>query len=226
MKKLSALRTELTGNIADLRHGATFVSCGCLELLLQTRYVDIGPDLLKQAYELWRLLKGIEGRASRTAETKTDAIPLLQALAVAIFSIERGIGRGEFTGPQTISSMVWIVDEPFRRSCAYTRATPLTAQDPYCLSGFLHQDSEADGGQTDPSADSPSSDPTWVKPGGETGGWLGQMQHLCAPLCTAPLTFPHYPGSLREDFPLPDNLMMPLPIAIPPAPAINWWRTS
>jgi hypothetical protein len=115
IRKLTALYTELTGNIADLRSAGQYVSYGCLERLLQTLYVDLGPELLKDIYELWHQLRLID-RGDKSQELVQDTISRLQAFASEISAINASLARGEFVEPPMISSMVWI--SPADRSSA------------------------------------------------------------------------------------------------------------
>ena len=57
VKKMGALLTELSGNRLALRqymstHNPQVFSLGCLGLLIQTLYVDVGTDVLKLCSEL------------------------------------------------------------------------------------------------------------------------------------------------------------------------------
>lgn len=113
LKKLSALCTEITGNVADLRSRIEYISYGCLELLLQTRYIDPGPEILKEAYELWHILQTI-GSQSRdtTGEFIETTISRLQLFHAAITAIIGSIGSGEFEEPEKVSTMVWAAHMP------------------------------------------------------------------------------------------------------------------
>jgi hypothetical protein len=110
INKLSALATEISGNIVDLSSDAKYISYGCLELLLQSRYIDPGPDVLRLAYELWHLLKNIDA-GERAVEVRQAALLKLQNLELATRSIQERISRSEFEEPPMPSSMLWTTDE-------------------------------------------------------------------------------------------------------------------
>jgi hypothetical protein len=112
VKKLTALLTELSGNrlaIERLMENPTapaFLSHDCLGLLLQTLYVDIGPELLKVAYELlWKL--------RMSAVMEHDPALLHTALHEIYFLTEHLSGvleklqLGQFQEPAQVSTMVW-----------------------------------------------------------------------------------------------------------------------
>ncbi|MEE9186648.1 MAG: hypothetical protein V3U10_01290 [Bacteroidota bacterium] len=115
IKKLGALFTELTGNVLSLGglngddsdHIAVHqISTDCLKLLLHTLYIDPGPDVLKQAYELLRDLE-------QTRSDAPDAVFIEQcrlscfALGRIIMATRECLCRGEYEEPPNISTMVW-----------------------------------------------------------------------------------------------------------------------
>jgi hypothetical protein len=112
VKKLTALLTELSGNrlaIEELMNDPTapvFLSHDCLGLLLQTLYIDVGPDLLKVAYELlWKLrATAIVGR---DASLLHQALHELVFLTVALSGILEKLQLGEYQEPAKVSTMVW-----------------------------------------------------------------------------------------------------------------------
>jgi hypothetical protein len=106
LNKLSALSTEITGNIADLERGGEYISIGCLELLLQTRYVDPGPEFLKEGYELWHALRTLNS-GNRTPGLTQDALSRLETFYSAVAAIIESIGKGEFAESPSLSNMVW-----------------------------------------------------------------------------------------------------------------------
>jgi hypothetical protein len=108
IKKLSALYTEITGNISDLAaETGKYVAYGCLELLLHTRYVNLGPDLLHQAYELWHLLRTID-LGAREPDMVDRAVAQLQSFQEHIFFLTDSILRNEFVEPPTVTMMQWV----------------------------------------------------------------------------------------------------------------------
>src|SRR5205085_7266215 len=112
IKKLSALYTEFTGNrivLTQLRKSPDYeptLSYDCLKLLLQTLYIDIGPELLKTAYELQNKFRVIE-RCHRDAEFLEQTIIDLKKLATEIVGIRNRLTRGQYEEPRSISTMVW-----------------------------------------------------------------------------------------------------------------------
>lgn len=121
IKKLGALGTELTGNrniLAEVPKDATYtdlLSSDCLNLLCQTMYIDIGPELLKVAYELTYQLKhirrqppnaGLIGQAQGNIDKLIGEVDRIRAMMI----------RGEFTEPATVSTMLWVpIPESARR---------------------------------------------------------------------------------------------------------------
>jgi hypothetical protein len=122
LKKLSALITEISGNIVDLRSGGRYLSYGCLELLLQTRYIDPGPEVLRRAYELWHVFKSIDS-GDRVTETVDIAAERLEALSPLVQGLYDNLGKGEFTEPRNISAMIWSTAPEFlQKSIAVVNA--------------------------------------------------------------------------------------------------------
>jgi hypothetical protein len=110
LKKLNALCTELTGNIIALdRKEPGLLMTDCLQLLLQTLYVDPGPATLKQAYELCYDLRhlskvNVVDTDLWSAESfKQKASDLLEELS----SLRRTLATGKFSEPADPSYMVW-----------------------------------------------------------------------------------------------------------------------
>lgn len=114
IKKLEALYTELSRNILCLENApdgalaegqAVDVSTDCLKLLLHTRYVSVGPDLLRQGYELLRTLEHIRGGHILTipATTVTEA----KALSNGIVAMRELLGQVDYEEPEQISTLVW-----------------------------------------------------------------------------------------------------------------------
>jgi len=118
VKKLGALLTELSGNrlaiAQQLSSGeAQPLSHGCIQLLVQTLYVDIGPELLKTCYELeYRLGLIIKGGAN--SGILEQALERTELLFERISDIRDRIGRGEFAEPAVASTMVWSPAAPLR----------------------------------------------------------------------------------------------------------------
>ncbi len=111
VKKLGALLTELSGNELAIRQYLSteepqLYSLGCLQLLLQTRYVDVGPELLKATYELDYKLELLKSdRQGR--ETATAALEEIEIVAQGISGIRQRIVKGDFAEPAEASMMLW-----------------------------------------------------------------------------------------------------------------------
>lgn len=111
LKKLSALLTELSGNRLALRqymstHQPQVFSAGCLELLIQTLYVDVGPDVLKLCYELEYKLHLLQ-KDIYPAEVLSEAFEQTEILGRKIGEIKNKITKGEFIEPASVSNMAW-----------------------------------------------------------------------------------------------------------------------
>jgi hypothetical protein len=108
-KKLGALYTELTGNQIELGNpsadAGARVSVECLALLLRTYYVDLGPKLLKQAYELyWHLRKYAQPLYIDRPQIDLTA---MQRLAAEILEIRQELLRGQYVEPSSPTTMAW-----------------------------------------------------------------------------------------------------------------------
>jgi hypothetical protein len=113
IKKLGALGTELTGLrnvLAEVPKEPTYadlLSCDCLKLLCQTMYVDVGPELLKVAYELTYKLEHIR-RQPIDARVIRETQMTIEQLTGEVDRIREMMIRGEFTEPATVSTMLWV----------------------------------------------------------------------------------------------------------------------
>lgn len=109
LKKITALVTELTGTKAAIEHclktgEQVFINCDCLTLLLQTLYVDLGPDVLRQAYELRsRLMELPRGGYSQ----RSRVVNRIDSLLDSLIPIRRQMAAGEFVEPGLLSTMEW-----------------------------------------------------------------------------------------------------------------------
>jgi hypothetical protein len=115
IRKLTALYTETTGNREALKvqidgsEGPLLISDDCLRLLLTTLYVDPGPEILKQAYELQRLyasmqLRPVVGGADRVLQ---HALTSTISFGNTVRDLREQIVRGEFREGENASLMVW-----------------------------------------------------------------------------------------------------------------------
>jgi hypothetical protein len=111
IKKIGALLTELSGNRLALRQqletGKPQVfSLGCIELLIQTLYVDVGTDILKVCYEFQYKLQLLQKEISSN-QIIASSIRESDILYNKISDIRTRITRGEFSEPSMISMMTW-----------------------------------------------------------------------------------------------------------------------
>ena len=112
LKKLGALITELSGNSLALRQQALtgkpqLLSVGCIQLLLQTRYLDVGPEMLKRAYELEYHLEVLRREGSSPHALWASTMTELETFTRGISDVRDSVSKGEFTEPTTISMMTW-----------------------------------------------------------------------------------------------------------------------
>jgi hypothetical protein len=117
-KKLGALLTELSGNRLALEQwlalgNRQLLATGCLQLLLQTMYIDVGPDLLKTCYELEHKLRQLNepnlvGSPLGMANAAQSEVGVLQD---GITEIRERIVKGEFREPSVPSRMSWYPSE-------------------------------------------------------------------------------------------------------------------
>lgn len=115
IKKLGAFYTELTGNSICLRglliepknkEIAKLITYECLMLLLQTLYIDVGPNLLKTTYELFTLLRRIES-GNRQKLLLKSALQHLVTLSKELLAIREKLILGEYQEPRAVSTMEW-----------------------------------------------------------------------------------------------------------------------
>jgi hypothetical protein len=116
VKKLGALLTELSGNRLALRqnmstHEPQVFSLGCLGLLIQTLYVDVGTDVLKVCYELEYKLQLLQKDIYPVGVVK-EAFEQTKILGQKVEEIRNRITKGDFTEPPTVSTMMWSPREP------------------------------------------------------------------------------------------------------------------
>jgi hypothetical protein len=123
IKKLGALLTELTGLrnlLGDLRQdwrNVVLLSCDCVKLLCNTMYVDVGPNLLKAAYELVYRINILQRQTSEDLPLVRETEVALDQFTQEISGVREMMIRGEFAEPTTISTMAWVpIPEPQRRS--------------------------------------------------------------------------------------------------------------
>jgi hypothetical protein len=147
LKKLSALYTELSetelilddclgANGTPASRAASLLQTGCLDLLLQTLYIDPGPIRLGQLYEFRQdiqLIKNAMADPHRVRKARTAAT----ALSGAVHELRTRLLKGQFEEPTSVSVMVWmpsevtvgIGSEPFAvRACPHDAALRLSGE--------------------------------------------------------------------------------------------------
>jgi hypothetical protein len=116
IKKLTALYTELGGNIITLteirgdRSSELFLSLDCLKLFLQTIYIDPGPPLLKKLYELHNALMRIDRTSDQRMISPSflgQTIEDLGLIAASVLELRNRLTRGIYKEPPQVSTMVW-----------------------------------------------------------------------------------------------------------------------
>jgi hypothetical protein len=120
LRKLTALRTELSAHVQGLEAMLAedtlpfldgYLPLDCLRLLLSTRYVEVGTDLLRQAYELERgLVRLSAGRFDR--QQLRPALLRAHRLSAATLEIQRSIEAGVFVEPEAVSHVTWLPHLP------------------------------------------------------------------------------------------------------------------
>jgi hypothetical protein len=110
VKRLTALLTELTGDLVVLKAllslaaKVDFLSYGCLDLLCNTMYVDVGPEVLASPYELRNRFKRLEAGENFDI---LDLIKRTNQLLSSIADIKDRLSKGEYAEPASVSTMVW-----------------------------------------------------------------------------------------------------------------------
>jgi hypothetical protein len=112
LKKLGAFITELTGNRLAIRQQIStkkqqLFSIGCLQLLLQTRYLDVGPELLKACYELEYRLEILRRDTTPSRTLLDSTLHEVDVVISGVSSIRDDVAKGEFFEPTTVSMMTW-----------------------------------------------------------------------------------------------------------------------
>ncbi len=138
-KKLSALFTELSGNIntlnqvAENKEYANFINVESLGLLLTTLYVDIGPELLRECHELRHALRAIHSGLRIGREYLESTRQNAEEISRHILDIKTALERGSFSEPGNISTMVWqplsseaVIEKEIDKIRQYSTAADLT----------------------------------------------------------------------------------------------------
>jgi len=131
IKKLGALFIEATGNYVLLNSGppdeirTRLISYGCLDLLLETLYVDPGPETLAFAYELRSMLKRLQAGDSNV-DLLASATGRSSTMASIATNLRESISRGVYAEPSTVSVMMWLPPQVDTNLFVYfSRAKPV-----------------------------------------------------------------------------------------------------
>jgi hypothetical protein len=122
VKQLTALYTELTGNVAELSVESDsaqiaeepipqplnlrLLSIDSLNLLLTTLYVDLGEELLSRFYVLRHKLRLIQA-GYNTASDIANSISESRSLAISVLELRDRISKGDYEEQSRISTMAW-----------------------------------------------------------------------------------------------------------------------
>ncbi len=90
-------------------------SVGCLQPLLQTLYLGVGPDVLKRAHQLEYHLEILLRGGNHSKGLLQSMVTEIEALADGISKIRSDVARGEFSEPTTVSMMSWLPTENHAR---------------------------------------------------------------------------------------------------------------
>ena len=117
LKKLMALKTELTGNINTLKIAITnksyreLIDHLCLDLYVSKLYTDLGADFMKLIYEYRTKLRIIKSTMDVEDKFIQDTICEGQEILNRINHITTKISKGEYEEPVKVSSVQWILEE-------------------------------------------------------------------------------------------------------------------
>lgn len=112
-RRFSALHTELTGILGELsggrfrRYPSSVGQHSCLSLLLDERYIDPGPELLRQAYEARKTLRVLMGCDEPSSSFVADAISMVSALMNDVRVLRDKLAKGDYSEPEQISVLNW-----------------------------------------------------------------------------------------------------------------------
>ena len=117
LRNLGALFTELSSNINTLNEIKTnldykdYLNYDCLSLLLNTLYIDVGSNMLKDCYELRHNLTGIKyGHIDKNFLDLNIAIG--NRLLGNIIEIRNKIALGQYVEPVKVSTVIWEPTSP------------------------------------------------------------------------------------------------------------------
>ena len=117
LKKLTALRTELTSNINTLNKTITnkcykeLIDHLCLDMYTSSLYIDFGVDFIKLVYEYRTKLKIIKSSIDVEEEFIRETIFDGKKIFTYINDIITKISKGEYEEPTKISSVQWIPND-------------------------------------------------------------------------------------------------------------------
>jgi hypothetical protein len=112
-KKISALVLELSGiknTVGMVRTDVKYVAflrTPCLEMLLNTLYIDVGPDTLRQCHQLHHSLEAYCSGINRSAQWIDQIEILLTNVQSRIATVMDLLIRNEFAEPVAVSRLLW-----------------------------------------------------------------------------------------------------------------------
>jgi hypothetical protein len=138
LKKLNALHTEISGNIHELNikisnqeNALIILNVGCLSLLLETYYIDPGPETLAMAYELRARFLVIMGN-QKDFVLFDEALRIAKSLIDKISVTRELIRKGSFIEPTTSSFMEWSVSRKQSMTCITANESRVSASRSRC----------------------------------------------------------------------------------------------
>lgn len=130
LRRLSALLTELSGiqnNLFEIlakRQKASVLYLGCLNDLLDTRYIELSSDHFTRLYELRHSLRTVNtGKCSQP-----QIVDVTNAIGVTMGEVQKLIGvvrKGRFQEPQNVATLIWrpipisnrVIPEQYSQAC-------------------------------------------------------------------------------------------------------------
>ncbi|TFH46509.1 MAG: hypothetical protein E4G94_02280 [ANME-2 cluster archaeon] len=120
IKKIGALFTELSANINTLNeikkseNYKEYISYDCLNLLLNSLYIDIGTVMLKECYELRHNLMSIKFGHRLQPEFIDMNIRIANDVLRNVLSIRNKLALGQYDEPDQVSTVIWEPKPPVR----------------------------------------------------------------------------------------------------------------
>ncbi|OPL14238.1 MAG: hypothetical protein AVO38_11960 [delta proteobacterium ML8_D] len=113
VKQLSALITEITANINTLNKTINnpayknYISYDCVNILLNTLYINIRHETLCECYEIRHNLLSIKNGYNLDNIYIKSCIEKLKTLLSTVFEIRNKISVGQYNEPDRVSTLIW-----------------------------------------------------------------------------------------------------------------------